>query len=78
MNLKEFTTLLNLQPDVLAKRLGVSTGYLTNVINGHKKPSAHLSLRIEALTLGKVSKEELRPDIYLLNPDEIKKMDQVG
>ncbi len=42
---------------VWARRLGVSRGYLHGIINGTKRPSLSLAIRIERLTNGAVSVE---------------------
>jgi DNA-binding transcriptional regulator YdaS (Cro superfamily) len=48
----------------LAKTVNVSKTWLALVINGHRIPSAELSVDIERATKGKVTRKELRPDIF--------------
>jgi DNA-binding transcriptional regulator YdaS (Cro superfamily) len=48
----------------LAKAVNVSKTWLALVINGHRIPSAELSVDIERATKGKVTRKELRPDIF--------------
>lgn len=48
-----------------AQQLGISRGHLQNILSGTKNPSVKLAKKIEELTVGKVSKEEvLFPDEY--------------
>ena len=53
---------------LLAEALGISKGAVNQwKTNGRKIPAEHV-LKIESLTNGKVSRHELRPDIYPLEP----------
>lgn len=47
-----------------AKAAGTKAVYLTHIANGHRKPSFKLTHRIEKATGGKVSRHDLRPDIF--------------
>jgi transcriptional regulator with XRE-family HTH domain len=48
-----------------AERLGISRGYLQHILSGIKNPSVKLAKKIEEITGGKVSKEEiLFPEDY--------------
>lgn len=56
----------------LARALGMSAGYLTQIATGWngRKPSPELAMRIEAATAGAVSRSDLRPDIWPPAGDE--------
>jgi NAD(P)H-dependent flavin oxidoreductase YrpB (nitropropane dioxygenase family) len=41
-----------------------SVGYLYLIAGGHRRPSAELAKKIEQATAGKVTRAELRPDIF--------------
>ena len=43
----------------LAKKLGIHVSYITHIHAGRKKPALGLALKIEQLTRGKVTVEEL-------------------
>jgi hypothetical protein len=47
-----------------AKEVNVSKTWLSLVINGLRIPSAELSVDIEKASKGKVTRKELRPDIF--------------
>ncbi len=48
-----------------AQQLGISRGYLQHILSGIKTPSVKLAKKIEEMTEGKVSKEEvLFPEEY--------------
>lgn len=47
---------------LFAKRMGTSEATVSRLINGHRKPSPALTLRIEDLT--GIPRSRLRPDIY--------------
>jgi DNA-binding transcriptional regulator YdaS (Cro superfamily) len=48
----------------MTKALGISKTWLSLVISKRKKPSPKLATEIEKATAGKVTREELRPDIF--------------
>ncbi|AWK13300.1 YdaS family helix-turn-helix protein [Candidatus Fukatsuia symbiotica] len=48
----------------LARHVGSSTEYLRLVFNGYKKAGFSLAKRLEGVTQGGVTKNQLRPDIY--------------
>lgn len=66
MNIKEFMTEFNVTHEQLSRALGISTPYVTQMANG-KTPSPKLALKIEQVTFGKVTKEELLPDVFGVN-----------
>ena len=49
--------------DQLAKAIDVSQAAVSQYATGRKRPSAEVSIRIEAATHGVVACEELRPDV---------------
>ncbi|HEJ7928004.1 YdaS family helix-turn-helix protein [Serratia marcescens] len=57
-------TLSKSEQNALAKRVGSSSGYLRLIFNGYKKAGFSLAKRIEEETNGKVTRCQLRPDIY--------------
>ena len=48
----------------LCKLLGVSKTWISLIANGHKVPSASLAYQIEQQTDGRVTRKELRPDLF--------------
>lgn len=48
----------------MADRLGISPTWLSLLINGSRKPSAALALRIDDETSGMVPAAVLRPDLF--------------
>ena len=49
----------------MAEYLRISPTWLSLIMNGSRKDSPELSLRIELATQGLVTRSELRPDIFL-------------
>lgn len=49
----------------MAEYLRISPTWLSLIMNGSRRASPELSLRIEKATGGLVTREELRPDIFL-------------
>ena len=49
----------------MAEYLRISPTWLSLIMNGSRKASPELSLRIEQATQGLVKRSELRPDIFL-------------
>lgn len=47
-----------------ADRVGTTMDYFYQLTGGHRKPSVELVKRIESESGGKVTRYELRPDIY--------------
>lgn len=48
----------------LAKKLGSSPAYLSQLINGHRRASALFAVKIERATDGKIRRQDIRPDIF--------------
>ena len=48
----------------MTRVLGISKTWLSLVISKRKKPSPKLATEIEKATVGVVTREELRPDIF--------------
>lgn len=71
MNLHEFIKPLEKAAlDALASSCLTSAGQLKQVAYGNRRPSASLAINIERETLGRVTCEEMRPDVdwaYLRN-----------
>lgn len=63
MDLKTYCSTVESQTS-LAKRLGVSQGFIWQVLNGRSRITAERAIAIEKVTEGKVSKHTLRPDIF--------------
>jgi len=49
---------------LMAKELGISKTWLSLVITNRKLPSPALSVAISAYTKNRVTKKDLRPDIF--------------
>jgi len=49
----------------MANNLGVTKAWFSQVTQGRVKPSIDLCKRIEQETNGKVSRKDLRPDLYV-------------
>jgi DNA-binding transcriptional regulator YdaS (Cro superfamily) len=49
----------------MAEYLRISPTWLSLIMNGSRKASPELSLKIEKATQGLVTREELRPDIFM-------------
>ncbi|MCU7936321.1 MAG: helix-turn-helix domain-containing protein [Candidatus Thiodiazotropha sp. (ex Dulcina madagascariensis)] len=48
----------------LAKKAGTKYVYLSQIASGFRKPSGRLTLALERLSGGKLTRHELRPDLY--------------
>jgi DNA-binding transcriptional regulator YdaS (Cro superfamily) len=48
----------------LSKKLGITRTWMSQIISGRRVPSPELAREIEALTLGAVTRRDLRPDIF--------------
>jgi DNA-binding transcriptional regulator YdaS (Cro superfamily) len=48
----------------LAIKAGTKYVYLTQIASGFRKPSGRLTLLLERLSQGKLTRYELRPDLY--------------
>jgi DNA-binding transcriptional regulator YdaS (Cro superfamily) len=67
MNLKTYKTAHD-KPHLLeiCSKVGSSYEYVWEQLTGsHSKASASMAIKIEKATGGKVSRQEIRPDIYL-------------
>lgn len=56
--------LLGLSETQFAKECGVSQGMVNQMTKGHKKPGWSTCLKIEQVTEGKITRQQLRPDIF--------------
>jgi len=50
----------------MADYLGVSRVWMSKLIHNRSQPSIMLAIRIQKATQGLVTKEELRPDVFLV------------
>jgi len=50
--------------DALAKKLGISRTWMSQIINGQQVCSPELAVEIERLTLGSVTRKDMRPDLF--------------
>ncbi|MES9852439.1 MAG: hypothetical protein ABW170_11470 [Candidatus Thiodiazotropha sp. L084R] len=61
-------TFIEMEGREAAKQLAVKTGtkyiYLTQIASGFRKPSGRLTLLLERYSQGKLTRFELRPDLY--------------
>lgn len=48
----------------LAEKAGTNYIYLTQIASGYRKPSGRLTLLLEQHSKGKLSRHDLRPDLY--------------
>jgi DNA-binding transcriptional regulator YdaS (Cro superfamily) len=48
----------------LAEKAGTKYIYLTQIATGFRRPSGRLALLLEHHSLGKLTRHELRPDLY--------------
>ena len=48
----------------MAEYLGITTTWMSLLINNRRRPSAQLSVKIEKATQGLVKREHLRPDLF--------------
>lgn len=59
MNLKQYCETNNLKLKELAKKLNLSAAFITQLVNGSRRPSPAVALKIEEETNGKVTRMEL-------------------
>lgn len=52
------------EKNAFAKRAKTKTIYLIQIAGGHAKPSFRMAQQIEAACEGKVTRQDLRPDIF--------------
>ncbi|MES9941357.1 MAG: hypothetical protein ABW104_19210 [Candidatus Thiodiazotropha sp. 6PLUC2] len=61
-------TFIEMEGREAARRLAVKSGtkyiYLTQIASGFRKPSGRLTLLLERYSQGKLTRFELRPDLY--------------
>lgn len=50
--------------DALAKDLGITRTWMSQIINGRQVCSPELAVEIERITGGAVTRKELRPDLF--------------
>lgn len=49
----------------MTRALGISKTYMSMLISGRETPSAAMAVMIHQYTNGEVSREELRPDLFM-------------
>lgn len=62
MNLNEYMKKNKIKIDDMAKDLGITYMYLSNIKLGKRKPSKALAEKIELVTGGEITAEQLRGD----------------
>ena len=50
--------------DALARELGITRTWMSQLINGRQVCSPELAVEIERLTSGAVTRKDLRPDLF--------------
>ncbi len=64
----DMKTFIEMEGREAARRLAVKSGtkyiYLTQIASGFRKPSGRLTLLLERYSQGKLTRFELRPDLY--------------
>jgi DNA-binding transcriptional regulator YdaS (Cro superfamily) len=50
--------------DALSKELGISRTWMSQLIQGRQVCSPELAVEIERLTVGAVTRKDLRPDLF--------------
>jgi len=69
MDIKTFKTHHTPQEyETLAASAGTKTVYLDQIASGFRQPSGHLALKLETASGFKITRHELRPDLYPENP----------
>lgn len=68
MKLSKYLSSQKVSQTELARRVGVSQGMVWQWLNGVRQVSAEKVLTVEEATGGMVSRHEIRPDIYPLDP----------
>ena len=64
MNLRQYLKTEKLTQTELASRCDVSQGMVWQWLNGYRRVGAERALQVEAATGGKVTRHDLRPDLY--------------
>lgn len=63
--------LRSLTQSALAERLGISVVYFSTILNGKTKPGADLASKIEKLTEGEVTRDEIASEEDFHKPNAI-------
>ena len=50
----------------MAAYLEITQTWMSLLINGHRRPSPELAIKIEKATQGLVKRDELRPDLFVV------------
>lgn len=68
MRLKQWMALRSLTQSALAEKLGISVVYLSTILNGKIKPGVDLATKIENLTEGEVTRDDIASEEDLHQP----------
>lgn len=49
----------------VARRAGTTVAYLKQIAGGHSRPSADLAVRLESASDGRMTREDLLPDLFV-------------
>lgn len=50
----------------MAGYLGITQTWMSLLLNGHRRPSPELAIKIEKATQGLVTRDDLRPDLFVV------------
>lgn len=64
MNIRTYLEANNITQSEFADRIGVTTGFINQMLSGLRPIPAKQVIPIEKATNGEVTRHELRPDIY--------------
>lgn len=71
MNIADYLTEVPLTQQEFAKLIGVTQGRVSHWLNGEKVPPERC-VKIEAATGGKITRNDLRPDVFATQPDQLR------
>lgn len=82
MKLKDYFTINNIRPTHFLKDLDISQQHLWGIMRGANRPSFKLAKKIQILTNGSVTVDDLMPakiskniiDLDIINEEELKRM----
>ncbi|MBF0345701.1 MAG: helix-turn-helix transcriptional regulator [Nitrospirae bacterium] len=63
ISIREYLSQRDITLTELAKRLNISTPYLSQIMNNIRPPSLYVALALEKETEGKIKASDLRPEI---------------
>ena len=65
MNILEYMSVNNMTQEQFAEKIGKTQATVSHYINGQRSIQAETAVAIEKATEGVVTREELRPDVFL-------------